>query len=471
MVTMSTGERPFGLEDYAKRDGETYEQYRVRGAGMAAMNPPRRQQAAALERRGEAKANSNGHKLESDAPASLEPPPDDEPPLYADVAALLDGTLPEPPRPALLTRTDGHALFYAGRVNFVFGDPEAGKTWVVLAACVEALRAGRRVLVIDLDHNGVEAVVSNLLLLDAPTAALRDRGAFRYCDPAQPGEVHMVVADCQAWRPAVVVVDSLGELLPMVGASSNSADEFTITHARVLKPLAARGAAVIAVDHLAKNPDSRAHGPGGTIAKRRAVGGVSIRVTARRQFVPGKGGSAALIVNKDRHGGVRKHCPAGEREPLAGTFVMDPADAHGAVRWRVLPPLDIVGPAASLDDKTAGYLAAAREVQLDTFTAKDLAAAMPDAEHPPTNGQRKQAAYHADKLVDAGLLQQISKGRRGGGAGRWRVAEPKSDANPTLDTTPQVNPNPTKSQGWDLKSETPCSGPNPTPNPTKSQTL
>src|SRR5258708_3270285 len=40
----------------------------------------------------------------------------DDPGLYSDVAALLDGTLPQPPKPALLTRTDGHALLYARRV-------------------------------------------------------------------------------------------------------------------------------------------------------------------------------------------------------------------------------------------------------------------------------------------------------------------------------------------------------------------
>jgi hypothetical protein len=59
---------------------------------------------------------------------------------------------------------------------------------------------------------------------------------------------------------------------------SNSPDDFTIAHARVLKPLARAGACVIAIDHLAKNTESRAAGPTGTAAKRRAVGGVSLRV-------------------------------------------------------------------------------------------------------------------------------------------------------------------------------------------------
>lgn len=220
--------------------------------------------------------------------------------LYVDISGLLDGTLPEPPAPALLRRSDGHKLIYAGQVNLVFGDPESGKTWICLAAATEALKDGRRVLVIDLDHNGAEATVHRLLALGAPEDRLRDPAIFRYCEPEDRTELRRVVKDTKKWRPAVAVVDSIGELLPLRGANSNNSDEFTTVHTNVLKPLAKAGAAVLAVDHLAKSPDSRAQGPGGTAAKRRAIGGVSVRVKARRPITPGRGDEALLVVNKDR---------------------------------------------------------------------------------------------------------------------------------------------------------------------------
>jgi hypothetical protein len=251
------------------------------------------------------------------------------------------------------------------------------------------------------------------------------------------------VKDCQTWRPAVAIIDSIGELMPLYGWDSNSADDFTRAHALVLKPLAVAGAAVIAVDHLAKSPDSRAQGPGGTAAKRRAVGGVSIRVKTLRQFVPGKGGSALLIVNKDRHGGVRRHCPLGDREPLAGTFVLDGDDANGAVGWRVLAPLELT--TASLEDKSAEFLAAVRQLD-DMFTAKDAATQL-FGETPPTASQCKQAAYHLDRLTDAGLLQQVTKGSRGTAASRWRLAETAGQGNPKSESpyeqigNPDGNPN------------------------------
>jgi hypothetical protein len=260
----------------------------------------------------------NGAEVPGSLPLIAEPGTDDQKPLYVDVSALLDGRLPEPPEPVLLRRSDGHKLFYGGQVNLLFGDPESGKTWVCLIAGTEALKEGRRVLMIDLDHNGAAATLYRLLALGAPPERLRDPSTFRYCEPEDRAELRQVVEDSKLWRPAVAVVDSIGELLPLHGANSNSSDEFTTVHTNVLKPLAKAGAAVLAVDHLAKNPDSRAHGPGGTAAKRRAIGGVSIRVKALRAFTPGHGGEALLVVNKDRHGGVRAHCPVGDREPVAG---------------------------------------------------------------------------------------------------------------------------------------------------------
>ena len=264
--------------------------------------------------------------------------PDDEKPLYVDISELLDGTAPEPPEPVLLSRSDGRKLFYGGQVNLLFGDPESGKTWVCLVCVVEALKADRRVLVIDLDHNGAQATVYRLLALDAPKDRLRDPNVFRYCEPEDRLELRQIVADSVKWRPAVAVVDSIGELLPMHRADTNNADEFTTVHTNVLKPFRPKaGAAVLAVDHLAKGADSRAHGPGGTAAKRRAIGGVSIRVKATKAFTPGHGGEALLLVNKDRHGGVRAHCPIGDREPPAGTFKLL-AFNDGVLEWSFTAP-------------------------------------------------------------------------------------------------------------------------------------
>jgi hypothetical protein len=279
--------------------------------------------------------------------------------LYADIKALLADGLPDPPAPALLHRDDGHALFYSGQVNLLFGDPESGKTLVAQAAAAEALCEGRKVLFVDIDHNGVEATIYRFLDLGVPEEILSNPDLFRYVEPEDKMHLRAVVADAKEWRPALVVVDSVGELLPLLGLSSNSPDDFTMAHAAVLKPLAMAGAAVLAIDHLPKGTENRANGPTGTAAKRRAIGGVSLRVTVNDTFVPGKGGSAFLSINKDRHGGLRRHCQHEGKEPTAGLFQLDSSDYK--MLWTVKAPQ--LGDAA----KVAGVPAA----DLDALAALD----------------------------------------------------------------------------------------------------
>lgn len=177
---------------------------------------------------------------------------------------------------------------------------------------------------IDLDHNGMLSTVTRLLELGVSEQVLSDLDRFRYAEPEDKAELLAVVKDLVRWRPDVVIIDSIGELLPALGLNSNSPDDFTIAHTHVLKPLARAGCCVIVIDHVAKNPDSKAQGPTGTGAKTRAIGGVSIRVTIKDAFTPGKGGSCYLAIRKDRHGGLRAKSPTDSKEPLAGTFKLNP---------------------------------------------------------------------------------------------------------------------------------------------------
>jgi hypothetical protein len=274
------------------------------------------------------------------------------PPRYGDVAALLAGGIPPPPAPAVLRRDDGRALFYPGKINILFGDPECGKTWVGDAAVAETLNNGGRGAILDLDHNGMEETVTRLLLLGAKPDDLGNLDRFRYCDPEEPEELIWYVQDLRLWLPHVVLVDSIGEVLPMLGYSSSNPDEYTKANRQVMTPLAAAGAAVIGVDHLPKDDDARTKGQTGTMAKKRTVNGVTLRVAVKDQFAPGHGGSCDLTIEKDRPGGLRQHCPTGKRPP-AGRFVMT-AHHDGTVSWRITsPPADSPSAVLVPDDDVA----------------------------------------------------------------------------------------------------------------------
>lgn len=288
--------------------------------------------------------------------------------LYADVGAFLDGEIPEPPTPTLLQRSDGRGIFYEGEVNFLFGDPESGKTMVAEAAAAEAMLAAKRVLFVDLDHNGLQSTVARFLDMGVPEDILRNRDRFRYVEPEDSAHLLAVVNDAKDWSPHLAIVDSIGELLPFLRLSSNSPDDFTAAHGFILKPLAMTGAGVVAIDHLPKNTENKVNGPTGTAAKRRAIGGVAIRVVVKEQFTPGKGGSAYLTLNKDRHGGLRRWCSPEGREPVVGIFKLD--SAGDDLQFKVDAP--DIGDAAKAEGVPDDDLAALDQLDPSPTSVRDV---------------------------------------------------------------------------------------------------
>ena len=232
----------------------------------------------------------------------------------------------------------------------------------------------------------------------------------------------------------MVIVDSIGELLPLLHLSSNSPDDFTTAHAKALKPFAQAGAAVIGIDHLAKNPDSRTQGASGTAAKRRAVGGTSLRVTIKDPFTPGAGGSAFVAVFKDRHGGLRAHCPIGSREPMAGVFTL--TQEGTGLSWAVWPASESDTVSASgVSDKDIAELdgldpppASQRDVQ--------------DRLH--WGGSRALNALRSWRQVRSGSApQEQEQGQeQGGAADAPRSATPMSRSAEQSNVTPLPLPEP-----------------------------
>lgn len=225
-------------------------------------------------------------------------------------------------------------MFYSGEFNLIHGDPESGKTWLCLTAVAATLAAGGKAAIIDLDHNGAHSIIDRLQQLAVEDDVLADPGRFRLAEPDTSEDLKQVINDLRAFGPAVATIDSLGEVLPLFGANSNSADDFTRVHTAVISPLTKAGIAVLAVDHLSKSSDARQFGPTGTNAKNRTVGGASVRVTNIRPFVPGYGGAATLELFKDRHGGIREHLPTPTgSKSVIGTFTLAVDEETGDLHY------------------------------------------------------------------------------------------------------------------------------------------
>lgn len=230
-------------------------------------------------------------------------------------------------------------LFYVGQVCVLFGDSESAKTWLAYVATAEVLEDDGRAFVLDADHNGAEHVVGRFIALGVPEAVLADPDRFRLYEPEDGAALREAVAECKDWEPDIAVVDSVGEVLPLLGLSSNSPDDYTEAHRIVLRPFAVRGACVLAIDHLAKGAESRAQGASGTLAKKRAVA-ISLRVSLEDAFSPGQVGRSVLSIHKDRHGGLRRESPPakGGGEQVAGVFVLD--STGDVLRWHVEAPTE-----------------------------------------------------------------------------------------------------------------------------------
>ena len=247
---------------------------------------------------------------------------------------ILTGNPPEVEPPEWATRQDGLKLFYRARINGIYGDPETAKSWLAMCTIVEALAMSEKCVYLDADHNGAVEIVSRLILLGADRKQLADPGMFRLYEPDSTGDLSQFVSEMREYKPALCVIDSIGEILPMMGLSSVDNDDITNAIRKLLKPIAHKaGACVITIDHLPKDSDARSSGYaiGGT-AKKRAIDGSYLSASVKHSVAPGRIGRVMLKVEKDRAGKVREFSPANH----AGVFVLDSTSPE-RITWSIEP--------------------------------------------------------------------------------------------------------------------------------------
>ena len=272
-----------------------------------------------------------------------------------DLGPILDGTY-EAPQPAVLHRTDGVGLFYPGLLHQVIGQPESGKSWLVLLAAAARLDAGQSVLFLDYESDPAQ-VVARLLALGAGRDAL-----VRLFDYRRP-EVGVdraagAFAELLTTRYGLVVVDGVTDAIGLAGGSITDNDETADWIRRVPERIArVTGAAVVLVDHVAKAagaaPSRYAVGAQQKLGK---IRGVSYYVEPRVPIAPGEIGELAVIGTKDTQGQVKRHGVAlpGGRMWAAARVMIDAADPERLV-VRILPPFEAVGSAVDVGVRGAAY--------------------------------------------------------------------------------------------------------------------
>jgi hypothetical protein len=236
-----------------------------------------------------------------------------------DIAGVIDGVDTEPD-PTHLTRGDGPAMFYAGRVNGLIGESESGKTWVALHATHQELARGGPVVYLDFEDSAA-GIVNRLRVIGAPDDALA-RLTYIAPDETLSSQAKADLAETLvAARPSLVILDGFNAAMTLMGLDINSNNDATQFAQQLLKPIAATGACVVYVDHVPKSREARGKGGIGAQAKRAMTTGCALSVTVTEPFGQGQAGRLHLTVDKDRPGRVRAHSYAAKH---AGDVILTP---------------------------------------------------------------------------------------------------------------------------------------------------
>jgi hypothetical protein len=201
--------------------------------------------------------------------------------------------------PSVLLRTGGLGLLYRGKVHIVAGEPEAAKGWLALCCCAERMALGEHVVYLDFEDVASTAV-ARLRLLGLSDEVIF--GLFHYFSPEDPlvGDIREVVPS----GVTLAVFDGVTEALTLHGLAlvdNTDVAKFLTTMAR---PLARDGTAVLLLDHVGRDRETRGRGAIGAQHKLAGVD-VAYSMDIVTPFGRGLEGLSRLTVTKDRPGFIR----------------------------------------------------------------------------------------------------------------------------------------------------------------------
>jgi len=210
------------------------------------------------------------------------------------------------PIATILKRSDGHGLIYTGRVHSIYGESESGKSWVAQIATAECLKADKKVIYIDFESDAID-IVNRLKALGVSRANLLQY--FSYIRPDGPRD-----SDDPYWQAILepnsaelVIIDGVTESLTMWGGETKDNDAITRWMRIFPRTVAtASGAAVVLIDHITKNAETRGRFAIGGQAKLATIDGAAYLVEPLEALAPGRTGTLTMRVTKDRPGFIRK---------------------------------------------------------------------------------------------------------------------------------------------------------------------
>lgn len=249
--------------------------------------------------------------------------------------ALLAGN-PDPP-PDLFEREDGVFLLYRGRVNAFVGEPESAKSWGAQAAAVECIQHGGSVLMIDCE-NSLNSVAERMLALGLSEYEFARSFAYMRPDEIMTRDTHAHADFVRTIETGydLIIVDGITDCMAMLALDPLDNKDAGTFDRFLLKPMAATGAAVLAIDHMVKAREGRGAWAIGSQHKKAAITGGQYIFEKVHDFGRGMKGMSRVVVAKDKAGYVRQH-QVGDK--LIAEFWLD-GTVEGKVTWELLIPTE-----------------------------------------------------------------------------------------------------------------------------------
>jgi hypothetical protein len=201
----------------------------------------------------------------------------------------------------VLVRDDGETLFPKGKLHILFGQSEAGKSWLCLEILRQVCQRGGRAAYMDLEDND-KAFARRLAIDMRVTAAAQwaREGRLLYSRPEEAPT--MATAEMLMARNLdVIVVDAMSEIMATVRDGTAAPGVVTRRIMRIFRALAETGPSVIVIAHASEKVTSPETAMGPSELKQ-SITGQEVLVYNEQPLGPGMNGTSAIYVTKDRTG-------------------------------------------------------------------------------------------------------------------------------------------------------------------------
>lgn len=224
-------------------------------------------------------------------------------PLTSDLQAMMDGDM-QPIIPEVFQRDD-HAchLFYGPGINWLSGEPGEGKSLLALHAIAQVLRDGDPALLID--YEGTEQGTVGRLK-EMGVTDVTGLSYVRVSEPWTPARMVQLRQLATQTRFRIAVIDAVAGAMEAEALDPESNRDVEKWVAAIPTLLAHLGAAVVPVDHVTKNKETRGRWMIGA-QRKMARSDAAFNLEMFDKAGIGKTGHGKLLVAKDRYGALAEH--------------------------------------------------------------------------------------------------------------------------------------------------------------------